>query len=67
MSRTSDYFPINSESPTRYLDGRVGYYNLDRPGAYVVRAVFKLAANWKLYVGQESDIRSNALVIRIVE
>ena len=68
MQFESAPFSINTKgSPTRYLDGRAGYYDLDRQGPYVIRATFGYSTDWKLHEGQTSDIRSSAVVIRIAD
>ena len=65
MHFESKAFQINSPDGIRFLDGRLGYYRLERTGAYVIRAIFRDASVWKLYDGQQGDITSNAIVIEI--
>ena len=66
MSRLSSEFAINDESaPTRFLNGKQGYYQLDRRGTYIIRAVFRADSKWELFEGQESDVRSTAVAIKI--
>ena len=68
MNRVSTAFAINEpEKPIRFLDGKEGYYELEKRGTYVIRATFRFASQWKLYEGQDADIQSTALVIRVVE
>jgi hypothetical protein len=66
MRFESKAFQINSREGVRFLDGRVGYYDFEKTGTYVIRAVFRESFNWKLYHGQHEDISSNAIVIEIV-
>lgn len=66
MSRLSKRFAINDASaPTTFLNGTVGYYQLDKPGAYVIRALFRANTNWHLYEGQDADVYSTRIVIRV--
>lgn len=67
MGGESQSAPMNSLEGTRYLNGKTGYYDLSRAGRYVVRAIFRTSSAWPLYLGQESDITSSALIIEIVE
>ncbi len=68
MNWVSAAFSINDpKSPTRFLDGKEGYYKFDRQGAFIIRATFRYESQFKLYEGQEADIQSTALLIRIVE
>ena len=66
MRRLSDEFAINdADAPTMFLNGRQGYCLLNRPGAYVIRAVFRASSEWRLFDGQESDVYSSVIVVRI--
>lgn len=66
MRRVSKEFTINDpNSPTMFLNGKCGYFDLDRRGAYIIRAVFRANTMWELYEGQELDIYSTAIAIGI--
>jgi len=41
MRVESKAFQINSTEGVPFLDGRVGYYRFEKPGTYVIRAVFR--------------------------
>ena len=66
MRLESKVFQINSKEGVRFLDGRVGYYDLEKAGTYVIRAFFRASFEWKLYAGQLEDVSSNAIVIEVV-
>lgn len=68
MSHLSKEFAINDAGdPTTFLDGTVGFYQLDRPGVYVIRALFRANTDWHLYEGQDVDVYSTRIVIRVRE
>ncbi len=68
MSRLSNEFAINdADAPTRFLNGKRGYYQFDRPGTYVIRAVFRADPQWRLFEGQDVAVRSTAIAIKIRE
>ncbi|MEM6484547.1 MAG: hypothetical protein AAF662_06130 [Pseudomonadota bacterium] len=66
MSRLSPTFAINDPSnPTMFLNGSKGYYNFQRPGAYVIRAIFRADTEWRLFKEQRTDVYSTKIVIQI--
>ena len=66
MSHLSREFAINDpNSPTKFLNGTVGYYKLDSPGVYVIRVLFSADGPWQLFEGQEAEVRSSAIVIKV--
>lgn len=68
MKAVSEEFGINSFSkPVRFMNGMKGYYALEDPGAYVIRAKFGASSPWKISNKQEGKILSNAIVIAVGE
>jgi len=67
MKLESQWAIINDPAGTKFTNGSIGFYSLKTAGTYVIRAVFKNSPTWPLYKGQDSDVRSNALVVEISE
>ena len=67
MKLESQWATVNDAKGIRFTDGSIGYYSLEATGTYVIRAVFRRSPAWPLYEGQDSDLRSSALVVEVVE
>jgi hypothetical protein len=66
MRGSSETFVINSPTdPLVFLNGKKGYYLLNKKGTYVIRAKFDISGPWKISDKQSETIWSNAIVIEI--